>query len=302
MPHDDKYRDLPPEPASLSYPQGLKEVNFAPSTLETIDYAIYDYMNDEFDFHITTNKGFEKVPVIWVASERAYQIKDRKELRDDEGAIIMPIITIERTSVAKKLNVKGSYYGAQLINQDEKGGGVIIGRKIQQKKTSEFNNADQNRKYPASAPLAGPKFIRRTDKRKVVYETISIPPIVYLDINYKIILRTEYQQQMNELTQVFATRPGTINSLLLKRDGHKYEAFVQENFGQNNNISAMDNQTRKFETSIDINVLGYVVGEGDNEDRPKFSIRENAVEVKFQREKAIFGDIPETKDASGYRE
>jgi hypothetical protein len=302
MPHDDKYRDLPPEPASLSYPQGLREVNFAPSTLETIDYAIYDYMNDEFDLHVTTNKGFEKVPVIWVASERSYQIKDRKELRDDEGAIIMPIITIERTSVAKKLNVKGSYYGAQLVNQDEKGGSVVIGRRIQQKKTSEFNNADQNRKFPASDPSVGPKFIRRTDKRKVVYETISIPPIVYVDINYKITLRTEYQQQINELTQVFATRPGTINSLLLKRDGHKYEAFVQENFTQNNNISAMDNQARKFETSIDINVLGYVVGEGDNENRPKFSIRENAVEVKFQREKAIFGDIPETKDASGYRE
>ena len=296
MPHDDmKYRDLPEEPSSLKYPQGLREVNFAPSTFETIDYAIYDYMNDEFDFHVTTNKGFEKVPVVWVASERSYQIKDRKELRDDEGAIIMPIITIERTSVAKKLNVKGSYYGGQFINQDEKGGGLVIARRIQQKKTSEFNNADQNRKYPSfeGDTGTGPKFIRRTDKRKVVYETISIPPIVYVDINYKIVLRTEYQQQMNELTQVFATRPGTINSLLLKRDGHRYEAFVQENFGQTNNISAMDNQARKFETSIDINVLGYVVGEGDNENRPKFSIRENAVEVKIPRERTAFGDIPE---------
>ena len=302
MPHDDKFKDLPKEPASFSYSQRLREVNFAPSTLETIDYAIYDYMNDEFDLHVTTNKGFEKVPVIWVASERSYQIKDRKELRDDEGAIIMPIITIERTSVAKKLNVKGSYYGDQFINQDEKGGGLIIARRIQQKKTSEFNNADQNRKYPDSSASTGPKFIRRTDKRKVVYETVSIPPIVYVDINYKIVLRTEYQQQMNELTQVFATRPGTINSLLLRRDGHKYEAFVQDNFVQSNNISAMDNQARKFETSIDINVLGYVFGEGDNENRPKFSIRENAVEVKIPREKTIFGDIPETKDASGYRE
>ena len=127
MPHDDmKYRDLPPEPSSLKYPQGLREINFAPSTFETIDYAIYDYMNDEFDFHVTTNKGFEKVPVVWVASERSYQIKDKKELRDDEGAIIMPIITIERTSVAKKLNVKGSYYGGQFINKDEKGGGLLL--------------------------------------------------------------------------------------------------------------------------------------------------------------------------------
>lgn len=80
MPHDDKFRDLPPEPASLKDPQSLRELSFAPSTLETIDYAIYDYINDNINFHVTTNKGFEKVPIIWVSSERSFQIKNRKEL------------------------------------------------------------------------------------------------------------------------------------------------------------------------------------------------------------------------------
>jgi len=293
MPHDDKYMDLPPERASSEYPQKIKQISFLPSTLETIDYSIYDYMHEDLNFHVTTNKGFEKVPVIWVASERAFQIKSKKELGDDEGTIILPMITIERTSVVKDLTTRGAYYGDQFINKDEKGGGLVIGRRIQQKKTSEFNNADQNRKYPTSDPATGPKFIRRSDNRKVVYETISIPPIVYVDVTYKIVLRTEYQQQMNELVQVFATRPGTINSLLFKRDNHRYEAFVQGNFSQANNIASMDDEERRFETSIDIKVLGYLIGEGSNDDRPKFSVRENAVEVKIPRERTVFGDIPE---------
>lgn len=293
MPHDDKYMDLPPERASSEYPQKIKQISFLPSTLETIDYSIYDYMHEDLNFHVTTNKGFEKVPVIWVASERAFQIKNKKELRDDEGTIILPMITIERTSVVKDLTTRGAYYGDQFINKDEKGGGLVIGRRIQQKKTSEFNNADQNRKYPTSDPATGPKFIRRSDNRKVVYETISIPPIVYVDVTYKIVLRTEYQQQMNELVQVFATRPGTINSLLFKRDNHRYEAFVQGNFSQANNIASMGDEERRFETSIDIKVLGYLIGEGNNDDRPKFSVRENAVEVKIPRERTVFGDIPE---------
>jgi len=291
--HNGKYRDLPPEPASSKYPIGLREISFAPSTLETIDYAIYDYMDGDINFSVSTNKGFDKVPIIWVASERSYQIKNKKELRDDEGAIVMPVITIERKSVVKDLKTRGAYYGDQFINRDEKGGGLVIARRIQQKKTSEFNNADQNRKYPTSESATGPRFIRRTDKRKVVYETISIPPIVYVEITYQLSLRTEYQQQMNELVQVFATRPGTINHLMLTRDKHRYEAFVQGNFAQNNNISSMDNEERRFETKIDIKVLGYLVGEGVNEDRPKFSIRENAVEVKIPRERSVFGDIPE---------
>ena len=293
MQRDKDYRDLPPEPASLKYPQGLREVDFAPSTLETIDYSIYDYMNDNINFHVTTNKGFEKVPIIWVASERSYQIKDKKELRDDEGAIIMPVITIERSSVTKDLTTRGAYYGDQFINRDEKGGGLVIGRRIQQKKTSEFNNADQNRRFPDANSSTAPKFIRRTNKRKVVYETISIPPIVYVDVMYRLVLRTEYQQQMNELMQVFATRPGTINQLNFMRDNHRYEAFVQGNFAQNNNISSMDGEERKFETQIDIKVLGYLVGEGANDDRPMITVRENAVEVKIPRERAVFGDIPE---------
>jgi hypothetical protein len=30
----------------------------------------------------TTNKGFKKIPFIWVGAERAYQIKHNKDLRD----------------------------------------------------------------------------------------------------------------------------------------------------------------------------------------------------------------------------
>ena len=99
--NDDKYKDLPPEPSLQNTQQGLRDYSFAPSTLETIDFSIYDYMNQDINFHVTTNKGFEKVPIVWVASERSYQIKNKKELRDDEGTIIMPVITIERKSVVK---------------------------------------------------------------------------------------------------------------------------------------------------------------------------------------------------------
>ena len=52
----------------------LKEVVFMPSTLETIDAAFYEYINDGLDIHTKTNKGWKKAPVIWVSSERAFQI------------------------------------------------------------------------------------------------------------------------------------------------------------------------------------------------------------------------------------
>ena len=62
-------------------------------------------------------------------------------------------------------------------------------------------------------------------------------------------------------------------------------------------------EERKYQTKITIDVLGYVIGEGDNQKNPKIVIRENAVEVKIPREHVILGDIDEYLDDRGfYRE
>tara|TARA_R100000426_G_C4819196_1_gene109744 strand:+ start:663 stop:1601 length:939 start_codon:yes stop_codon:yes gene_type:complete len=277
--------------------QTIQELNFAPSTLETVDYAIYDFINDKLALRTTTNKGVEQVPVIWASAERSFQIKNNKEYRDDEGLIVLPAITIERASVIKDLSTRGAYYGNMFPfqSQPEKGGSLVIARRIKQDKTSNFANADAKRKFNN---LMGPKFVRKATS-KVVYETVSIPPIVYSEITYTILLRTEYQQQMNDLVQPFITRPGTNNSFLINRDGHRYEAFVQSDFAQNNNIGAMENEERRFETSIDIKVLAYLVGEGLNQDTPKFSIRENAVQVRIQRERVVWDDALPAAGPSG---
>tara|TARA_Y100000592_G_C5440926_1_gene303341 strand:- start:273 stop:1205 length:933 start_codon:yes stop_codon:yes gene_type:complete len=265
----------------------LMDLSFAPSTLETIDYAMYDFINDKLSLSTTTNSGFEKIPVVWASAERSFQVKNNKEYRDSEGMIILPAITIERTSVVKDLATRGAYYGDMFPfqSQPEKGGSLVIARRIKQDKTSNFANADAARKINGAAP----KFVRRKTS-KVVYETVSIPAIVYASITYRILLRSEYQQQMNDMVLPFITKPGTINSFLIDRDGHRYEAFVQSDFAQNNNVSSMENEERRFETSIDIKVMGYLVGEGANQDTPKFSIRENAVQVRIPREHVVLDD------------
>ena len=284
MPTDNRYTGIPSDKIS-NYDEDL---HFSPSTFETIDYAMFDYMNDTLSLRSRTNKGWEKTPVVWVASERSFQMKNSKEYRDDEGLIILPVITIERSAIVKDLNTRGAFYGNQfpIQSQPEKGGSIVIARRIKQDKTSNFANADANRKYNDKV---GPKFVRKATK-KVVYEYISIPPIVYVDITYSITLRTEYQQQMNDLVQPFITRPGTINSFMITRDGHRYETFVQGNYALSNNVSDMTTEERKFETKVDLKVLGYLIGEGDNQDTPKFSVRENAVEVRIPREHVVWDD------------
>lgn len=274
-------------------PSVIREEVFLPSTLETIDTALYNHINDDMDIFCVTNKGWEKVPVIWVSAERAYQIKKSKELRDvNLGAMILPVITVERTSVTKDLNRKGGVFGNIPPVNDAKGGSITIARFINQEKTSNFANADSMR-------WRGQKNSTRKNK-KVVYQTATIPLPVYIEATYSIKVQTEYQQQINEIITPFMTRPGGINYFVLRKDGHLYEAFVQQDFSLENNVSKLEEEERKYQTKIDIKVLGHLIGDGKNSEQPKIVYRENAVDIKIGREKVIMGDIPEHIDKKGF--
>ena len=65
----------------------LQEIEFMPSSLETIDGAMLKFIDEELNLSTTTNDGFKKVPVLWVTAERAFQIKHNKDLRDKEETL-----------------------------------------------------------------------------------------------------------------------------------------------------------------------------------------------------------------------
>jgi len=282
----------------------ISEEEIQPSTLETIDYAFYDFLNDKLNLRAYTNKGWKEVPIIWASAERAFFSKENKELRDLDGTLIMPVMYVERTSVSKSLTRKGSYYGAaaNLINKRH-GGRIVLGRQIVSDKTNNFAVADNIKSFKNVNRTPGRQPYFPGVNKKVVFETLSVPIPVYLSINYAVTLRTEYQQQMNDLTTPFATLGGHINSFTVKRDGHRYETFMQADFSFNNNISNMGDEERIYETKITFEVLGYIIGEAPNGERPKIIKKQNAVEIKLPREHVIVGDIPDYIDKRGfYRE
>ena len=51
-----------------------------------------------------------------------------------------------------------------------------------------------------------------------------------------------------------------------------------------------------FETSVQIKVLGYLIGNDNNSERPKVVIRENAVRTVISNERVILGDKVPWKD------
>ena len=133
----------------------VREELIMPSTLETIDRAFYGWVNESLNIFATTQKGWEKVPVIWVSAERSFQIKDNKELRDKQGKLILPLITIDRTSIVKdstqpgKVTANIPFSWGSDDSRFYRGGSITIARRIQQEKTSNYASADSAKKRGA---------------------------------------------------------------------------------------------------------------------------------------------------------
>lgn len=267
------------------------KIHFEVSTIETIDQSVLNFVKG-LSLSTNTNKGFKPVPVIWGTAERAYQVKKNKDIRDGQGLLVLPIISIKRTGFTKSSTSPGVFQGNVPESDDGKGGSLNVSRVLYQQKTLEFANADALKLYgQKNFPSQNPK---------VVYKTVSVPMPVNVEVMYEITLRTEYQQQMNDLMTPFATKPGTVNFVRLVEKDHRYEGFIQESYTSNDNLADFSGDERRFETKITLKVIGYIVGEGKNREKPHYSIRENAVEVKIPRERITLGEIPEHEFGAYY--
>lgn len=281
----------------------LKDVDVAQSSLEDFDYAVYNWLNDKMNVHTTTNRGWKKVPVIWVAGEKVHQAKKDQRLRDTSGALILPLITVERTGFSKDRTNKGTAWAALPEVNDKKGGAITIARRIKQDKSAGYANSTATKTVTgARLGTNGPINFRTTKNARVIYETITIPLPVYVEATYTISLRTEYQQQMNDIVHSFITKPGGPNHIIIKHNGLRYEGFIGQDFSTDNNVADMGEGERNFQTTIEFKVLGAVIGHGPNQERPKRVVRENAVDVKIMRERVILQDEAEHTTDKKYRE
>lgn len=276
LPNNFDFALLPSGSANYS----LSEVGMLGSSIEDIDRAIYDWIKD-LQLSSYDEGSFKTVNVLWQAPERAYQIKHDKDLRDSAGALKLPLVSVERTGITKDPARKGSFQ-AHLYSKNKNGraGRMVIAQKIVPEKTQNFaiasgtRNAIQHKKQ---------KYYPRVNK-KVVIRSLSIPIPVYVNVDYKIVLKSEYQQQMNDLMAPFITRTGQINGFLMRRNGHLYEGFIDQGFTHNNNVNNLGEEMRQFTSEITIKVLGQLIGEGTSDDRPIVRVDENVVEYQFPSE------------------
>ena len=278
---------------TLGVPQ-QEELILKESNQETVDYAVLRWVDEVLNIHSETNAGFKKVPVIWLTSERAHQIKNSRELRQaDSDALVFPLISIKRDSMERadtsKLPIPGNVFRKKQKGVDHPMNQFYIGKKMNQGKTRNFARAASLRLNAPDENFPVPK------NQRVVYKRYYVPLPIYYNFNYSINLRSDYQGQLNQMLQVLAVYSNNINNFMIYSRNHRYEAFL-DGITLEDNVASLAEEEKKYEATIKLRVLGYITGRGVNDNIGDYSVVENQVKIRFPKEHVIVGDLNEFGD------
>ncbi len=259
---------------------------FRPSTIEDIDRALFNFINDDLHIFCSTNEGFRKVPVLYASTERAFTIQDDPALRKNGRTLEYPLISVVRGQMVNNPSNKGKFgvYIPPYFGFYKRGGSIPIARQVNQDKSRDRANSTAKRKYNQ------PTF--PFENERVVYDTLYVPMPTFVEITYEIKMIAEYQQQMNEIVSVFMSKFSTPVAYKIEHEGNVYEVFGDETFTNEGNNAGLGTDERMFKSTTTMTVLEYILGAGKDEEVPAVISRESAAEVTIGRERTVVGDEP----------
>lgn len=248
-----------------------------PITYETMDIAFFNWVKDSVDPWVDSYDGFQKVPVLWVSQERTYQIKNNLFIREDNETYKFPLIIVSKQSISPAEPGERPVQAIPLEMKDFKQNSYMIHQKIMQEKTSNFANMHQYGK-------GGQINFKSKEKNPVVIESWFIKPPLYFNIEYKITIKTNFEQQINAIAQKFDEETKGRKTFNVFYDNIlSFEVFAPAGHSFSSNSENLQDDERVFERSMTFKLLGYTTEMDQNQKTPVVIKRESPAKIRFGR-------------------
>jgi len=270
-----------------------EDFSIPPCTIEDIDRAFFNLFNDEIPFFYKINRETRRVPVIFATGERFAILRRKRPLRDDTGALILPLISMQRQSVVQD-PTKGAQPGQnvpiviktrldkadvnyqRLINKDglknqdntaspthmkrhpdmyqDGSGSVSYSTKPGQVATR------RNQSQPGILAQKGQ--LLRGHVGKNIYEIITIPPTKFFTVSYEVTFWAQYTQQMNRMMMALMSSYQDNNQRTFRIEtdkGYWFVAYVDAEISSLSNFDDFSDSERLVRCSFTASVPGYVI-------------------------------------------
>jgi hypothetical protein len=261
---------------------GTPVFSIPPVGIVDADRSLFNLFENEIPFMVKTPDGIKKVPVVFAAGEKWAMIK-RGAPRDKNGTIILPVITVGRTTISQTPNEDIAGRG---INQQT--GEIIVKRRLdgsnrnfqgwvnrlflknQTNAAVGHDDATVDNQLTTSRDVGDLKddptvsrggLLKPSLRENNVWETIVIPAPQFYTATYEVVVWAQYVQQMNDIIQqVISSFLPQGNQWRLETDaGYWFIASVDQNvYNAQNNFEDMSQEERMIKYSFTIKVPGYI--------------------------------------------
>jgi hypothetical protein len=154
-------------------------------TLYDIDFAMKWFVENEIQPQVTHNNELINVPVIFANGEKWDSVRRLGYLRDEKGMLQSPLVVLKRNTMTER---------DQLKKLDTNRPVSIDGIGNQMYYRAKYNKRNRYEDELFPIPINNPQ------ESKEIY-AINIPE--YVDIEYDLMLWTDFTTQMNEIVEQF---------------------------------------------------------------------------------------------------
>jgi len=252
--------------------------------LEDVDVAMFELFDKEISPAVggQDSSDMKKVPIVFAAGEKWALLKKGKPIRDKNNSLILPLITISRTSAVQDSNdITG-----RGINQQT--GELVVQRRLDasdrnfQKLVNRFLvKNQQNISVDALTSVDTlPSTLRKTgeladkswasdstpaplltNRKGNIYETIVVPAPQFYTSTFEVTIWTQYMQHMNQIIEKLMSSflPQAQSWKLTTSKGYWFVATVEPgSYSFESNFDDMSSAERYIKQKITVKVPAYI--------------------------------------------
>lgn len=264
---------------------GKSQANLSipPVGFEDVDVALFNLFDHEIPFEVSNQTTkLRKVPVVFASGEKWAVLKNGRGLHDKNNTLILPLITIGRTTI--KQSPVDDIVGRG-INQQT--GEIIIKRRLDSRDRG-YQNLINRALIPnqlglavnpaqaidgqmmtlrevgdlANDPTVEGGGLLAAGRDNNIFETLTIPAPQFYTAVYEVMFWTQYTQHMNQLLEqmISSFLPQAQSWKLNTLKGYWFIATIDDNvYNAESNFDEMGGQERIIKYKFTIRVPAYVL-------------------------------------------
>jgi len=276
---------------AIDIPQNFE---IPPCGIEDVDRAVFDLFNKDLPLYFEKSGEMTRIPCVFAGGERALLLRKKEPLRDRQGALILPLVSILRNGIDQSAE-KAISTGTGTVTLKKR-----LAPEDREYKRLTNQNGLRNQGNTVNSATGSNLSLALTSKN--VYEVISMPNPRFFTATYEITFWAQYLQQMNNIIEAFITSYNnqTARSFRIESPkGYWFVARVESGLSDSNNFDSYVDDERVIKTSVTVEVTGYIINPQYPGAPTPFRRYVSAPKVQFETSAEVPPAVPSSNIPSG---